>query len=310
MKHFGTYLTLAIVAFWLAMNGILVHRDYELRRQGRFKRGVEEFLGSSTSRGSWMSIFQGHRKVGYTGYSIDKLYAEEGVEYRVAVETLYRGAFPLPHLLGQFLRDSNQLEVRGQLSLDAELEPTALRLDIALTILRGTSIERSADFFLLGRRAGDRFLIEVYCGSEEGAPPDFTVQAPLEAMALSNGLTPSLPLAEYEPGKKYAVAVLDPLSSLGLDVGLDAQKATVEILEREEKRIDGVLVDVYVVETRFRKQTTRSWVTTGGEVLRQEIGPPFDLVLRKDSDRKSAARGFAQADDAAARPTLTEETSR
>ena len=294
MRQLGSSITIAIVAFWLTTNSLLVWRDLEFRRQGEFKSGVDTFLGNRTTRESWMSIFQGARKVGYTGSTIEKIWAEEGIEYQVAVETLYRGRLPLPSVLAQFLQNSNQFEIEGRLFLDEELEPTSLRLDIALTILRGTSIEQSAEFLLLGKRDADRFAIDVWYGDDARERPDFRVAVPIDKMTLSNGLSPSLPVSQYEVGKRYHVAVFDPLSSLGFD----AESASVEVIDRERKAIDGVRVDVFVVETKFRGQVTRSWVTASGDTLREEIGKPFDMILRKESHRAAAVRGFAKSFDA------------
>lgn len=295
MKQLGTVLTILIVAFWITMNTLLVWRDVEFRRQGAFKRGVDSYLGDLSLRESWLSIYQDNRKVGYSGYTIEKIYAEEGIEYQVAIETLYRGKWPLPNFLSQLLQDSNQIRIQGRLFLDEELLPTKLRLDIVLTFLRGTSVEQSRSVFLVGERTEDRFLVGIHLGDEIGAKPDFQVALPIETIMLSNGLSPTLPIADYEPGKRYQISVFDPLSSLGFD----AETATVEVIGKEEKEIDRIRVDVFEVETRFRGQTSRAWVTASGETLRQEIGKPFDLLLRKEKGRLQALKGFEPFDPGA-----------
>lgn len=289
MKYFGAISTLMILAFWITMNTLLVQRDLEHRRQGEYRRGLDALVGAGTIRESWMSIYQDHKKVGYSGYTLEKIYNEDGMEYQVHVDTLYRGRFPLPEMLARFLENSNQLELQGRLFLDEELEPTLMGLNVSLVLLRGTAIEKSVDFVLSGTRKEDKLSIEVYFGEEkEDEKPAFALAIPVEKMTLSNGLAPSLPLAEYEVGKKYELPVFEPLSFFGID----SESATVEVVDKIEKRIDGVRADVYEVETKFRGQVSKSWVTSNGDVLRQEIGPPLSLLLRKEPSKIAAVRGF------------------
>jgi len=307
-KHLGTLNTFLIVAFWVAMNSLLVWNDIESRRQRAFKRGVDSFLGDLSTRESWLSIHQDHRKVGYSGYTMEKLHTTKGIEYQIAVETLYRGKWPLPDFLTRLLANSNQLWIQGRLFLDEALLPTTLRMDIVLTSLRGTSIEQVRNVSLTGERRSERFVVGVRLGNgddgnDEAARPDFQIALPVEKMMLSNGISPTLPVADYEPGKRYRVSVFDPLSSLGFD----SDSATVEVIEKRVREVDALLVDVFEVETRFRGQTSRAWVTARGETLRQEIREPFNLLLLKEKDRPGARREF---EPRGPDPTGTDESAK
>ena len=270
--------------FWLTMNGIVLHREIEYRRQGQFKSGLEHFLGTAHQRDRWMSIYSGGKKVGYTGYEVERIFAAEGTEYQINVVTLHRGELPLPSLLKRLMNDSNQVDLRGRLILDEELRPLRLRLDVRLDLLEGTALERNVSAYVVGRRVEDSFSVTL----SQGESDLFQIHLPLDKLTLSNGLAPTLPVAEYEVGKTYRMPVFDALSSFGLD----QEEASVFVASKGPRDVDGMLVDVFELETRFRETTSHSWVTQDGRILRQDLGPPLDLTLRLESSERSARRGF------------------
>ena len=103
-------------------------------------------------------------------------------------------------------------------------------------------------------------------------------------------MAPTIPIAGLKQGKTYRVPVFDPLSSLGFG----SESATIEVLRKEARKIEGLFVDTWVVETRYGSKTITSWVTSGGEILRQELGPPLDLVMTKVANRKRALEGLGK----------------
>lgn len=284
MRLLGTLFTMSIVAFWVVMNALLVEREVALRNQDHYHRGVNAFLGNSLGREHWMSIYRRHKKVGYSGYMLEKVPALEGVEYNLNVETLWRGALPLPEFLSRLAGDRNQLHVQGQLVLGADLKPRQLHVDISLTLLRGSSFARTHRFFVTGERAGDKLRAQLSFGENRL----FEVNLPVDDLTLSDGLTPALPVAGYKVGDSYRLHVFDPLDPFGLG----SETVLVRVTDQKTQEINGLPLDIYVLETEFRGTKSSSTVTASGEVLEQTLGPPLGLVLRRENSRKQARMGF------------------
>ena len=286
MKHLGTLFTLSIVLFWVLMNTLLVHRELELRNQDHYQRGVIAFLGDSLVRERWMGIYREHKKVGYSGYVLEKVPALEGVEYNLDVETLWRGKLPLPGILADLAGKKNQLEIQGQLVLDGKLKPRKLRVDISLTLLEGSILSHTHRFFIVGERVEEDVHIKFSAGEKDL----FEIRTPADDFTLSDGLTPTLPVAGYKVGESYRLRVFDPLAFAHLDLGDNT--ALIHVKEQRTEEVNGLLTDVYVLETQFRGTKTISLVTTAGEVLEQKLGPPLNLILRREVSREKAIRGF------------------
>lgn len=282
MKYLETILSLLIVVFWISMNTLLISREAELDKIGQFKGGIQGYLGSRNRRESWMSIRDKSRRIGYTGYTVEKLYVDGGIEYQISIETVYRGKLPVPAILASFLPNNRQLELNGLLVLTNDMKPLSLRMDLSLVTFNERTESARASFLLIGRQDGDHFLIELFHTDEDTAL--LGIKLPRDKLTLSNGLAPTIPVADFSEGKTYRVPVFDPVASLGFG----SESATIEVLRKESKKIDGLFVDTWVVETRYDSKTFTSWVTSGGEILRQELGPPLNLVLTKVSSRKRA----------------------
>lgn len=286
MKYIETLIFMLIIAFWIFMNSLLVSREAELEKIGQFKGGIQGYLASARQRESWMSIRQQNKRIGYTGYTVEKLYIDGGNEYHIGIETIYRGRLPVPSILEKFLPDNRQFEINGRLVLDEDMKPLGLEMILALSTLRANTETGRVGFLLVGRRNGDHFRIELF--HEEDETAILAIRLPIDKLTLSNGLAPTIPIADFKPGKTYRVPVFDPLSSLGFG----SESAIVRVLGKEPRNIKGLFVDVWIVETRYGSRISNSWVTSAGEVLKQEIGPPLDLVLEKETDRKRAVAGF------------------
>ena len=291
-----------IISFWILMNALLVSREAELDKLGQFKNGIQDYLASGSRRESWMSIRHKGKRIGYTGYTVEKLYIDGGNEYHIGIETVYRGRVPVPGILARFLPDNRQFEITGRLVLAESMKPLSLRMDLSLVTLRAGAETARASFLLLGRADGSHFVVELY--HEEYESPLLAVKLPGDKLTLSNGLAPTIPIADMEPGKAYRVPVFDPLSSLGFG----SESATVRVLRKEPRKINGVFVDTSVVETLYGSRTSTSWVTSDGEVVRQELGPPLDLVLGKAADRKHAVAGLEKTASATGTTRKTLET--
>jgi hypothetical protein len=286
LRLLGTLFTAAIVAFWLVMNTVLIRRELEIRSLDRYQRGLADFLGPLQRRERWMGIYQGHRKIGYSGFVVERDDPLEGREYRMTIETLCQGELPEQGLLGGLLRGlgGNRLEISGDLRLDRELKPLDLRLDLRLLLLQGTSASRAEHFFLSGRRQESSFIVTVRHGEEQLLELGF----PVDRLVLSDGLAPCLPLAGYKAGESYRTNVFDPLGALGFG----SSPATVRVLSQEPKEVGGMRLDVFELETELRGSKSRSWVTANGELIRHEMGPPLGIVLKLEESREQATREF------------------
>ena len=283
MKHLGTISVYGVIGFWLLMNALLVLREVETTKLEGLQRGVNRFLGSELKRERWMAIYRKskneHKKVGYTGLSMEKLYSEEGVEYHVVVETFFRGSLPFQGFFSkQGLTDSS-LSVAGEVILDQDLEPRKLHVDVTLDFLGRTDLK----IYITGKRQGEKFLITVL----NGAGKVLEVPIPLEKFTLSDGFAPALPVAGFRVGESYRLRVFDPLA-------LGSQTAVVRVVGQRTEEIHGALVDVYELETEWRGNRMHTLVTDSGEVIRQELGGLPGIVLQHEKSREHAMKGFEQ----------------
>lgn len=288
MRYLGTALTVVVVLFWLVMNGLQARRQLSRQRLGFYQRGIAGYLGTELRRERWLGIWkktdQVHRKVGYTGLVVEKVYAETGLEYVATIETVYRGEFPVPPLLRELspTTPTLELEILGSLVLDAGAEPDRLQVDLTLTL--PPPVSTKVRLRVTGRREGHRLLVEMLHGEDT----ILRIPLPRQALALSDGFSPAVPIGRLEVGSSFEIRVLDVLSPFGL--GDDV--ARIRVVGQTTRDLHGVLVDVYDLETALRGKTYRSQVTASGEVVEQELGPPLNLVLRHAPSRRQARRGF------------------
>jgi hypothetical protein len=263
LKHLGLLLTVAIIVYAGAMNWMVYERQRAVSSLDRYRAGVATFLGNELHREQWMGIYRKHKRVGYTGYTIEKVFPVEGVEIQTTMES---------RMDIEIFGKPQTLDLNGTLVLDETMRPLTLYMDVA---------GAAGSFITInGKREGDRFVVEVRRGNIRL----FRVELPLIELHLGNGLVPNLPLSGYRVGDVYEVPCFDPLF-MGRAV------ARVEVLSREVKEVDGVQAEVLILETRFRDITARSWVTPAGELIRQEFGPPLgDLILRRESRKRRTLR--------------------
>jgi len=264
LKAINFFLALAILAYWITMNSLVILRERENRSLDQYRAGVSEFLGTSLLRERWLGIYRKNRKIGYTGYTFEKVFAAEGVEVQSTLES---------KMQMDFLGISRKVEMDGTLVLDGDMKPLRLQLDI--------SVESIASLTVLGALRADQFVLTV----KQGKVPLLEIPLPREELHLGNGLVPVLPVAGFEVGETFKVPCFDPIT-------MSRAVANVKVASKAAREIDGFTVDVYCLETTFRGLTSKSWVTGAGELVRQEFGPPLDdIVLRRDT-RAGARRAF------------------
>ena len=78
MKYIETFFSLLIITFWISMNALLISREAELEKVGQFKGGIQGYLAGANLRESWMAIRSKGKRIGYSGYTVEKLYINTG----------------------------------------------------------------------------------------------------------------------------------------------------------------------------------------------------------------------------------------
>jgi hypothetical protein len=263
LKPAGAIFTFLIFAFWAAMNSLVYLRQEKVRNLDQYRRGMTHYLGSELFRECWMGVHRKQRRIGHTGYVFNKVFTEEG---GIEVHSTVEAKLDLV-LLGRKL----PFTLHGDMVADEALKPITLRLEASSGPLPLLTIT--------GRREGEKFLLT----AKQESLVLFQTPLDLESLHLGNGLVPILPISDFKVGDRFEVPCFDPLS-------MKRDLAIATVMTKEAKEHGGFQVDVYLIETRFREMTAKSWVTPGGELLRQEFGPPFaDLVLRRES-REDARR--------------------
>ncbi len=256
-------LTMGVISFWVVMNTQLVVREMEFRILDSYQRGVGEYLGNELRRESWMSIYRNNRKIGYTGFSIERIFEDEGVRHVMVIDS--RARFDV-------LGNSFHLDVKGTIVTDFGLVPLTLDMQVGL---EGGALN------LRGHREGDRFILI----GESGSLKLIEKSLPLSQICFGNGLALNLPVAGFEVDQTYEIPVFDPITQ-------SRSVAHMRVKEKVAGRFNGLPVDYFVLETRFLGMTYESWVTSDGETLRQKLPPPLGYTLRREESRVHAMKGF------------------
>lgn len=264
MRFAGIACAIGIFVFWASMNTLVVLKQREVRILNRYRKGVDSFLGTDLLRERWLGIYRKNRKIGYTGSTFEKVFAQEGAEINGRVES---------RMEMDVLGTRVPVELDGDFTLDAAMKPIHLRLDVSLA--------GAIPISLVGRRRGEKFRIAV----KQGATDLVGVELPLEEFFLGDGLVPALPVSGFAVGERFGVPCFDPVT-------MSRSTAEVKVVARETQEIGGLQTDCYRLETQFRDMKSTSYVTGTGELLKQEFGPPLeDIVLRRET-RENARRFF------------------
>jgi hypothetical protein len=253
-------LTLAIVAFWLVMNGALLRREYEFRGLDAYRQGIVQFLGNDLRRERWLGVYRNGRKLGYTGCVFEKTFADAGIEHRLEIDSRF-----------DILGTGAMVSIEGTIISDFQMAP----LTLEATVRTG-----GAEFRFRGERSPNGFLIRGSAGGLEL----FSRELPLRELLLGDGIFPMLPVSGFEVGQSYDLPAFDPISQ-------EIAPARVEVRETAQLALNGLKLDCFVLETRFRGLSYRSWMTADGDTLRLEIPAPASLVLKRES-RLEATQGF------------------
>ena len=242
--------TAGIVAFWILMNVSLVQRFVEYGGLDEYRRGVIDFLGSEVRRERRMGIFRKGQRVGHTWLALERVAGKDTAGFHVEFSTRVN-----VDILGQ--GGSMGLEGRG--TLDARMVPVKLDAEAIFGPTRlGIKVGRDGERLLVTLQSGEKIL--------------FRSLFPLQEMLLGDGLAPAIPVGGLRLGATCRVPVFDPLFR-------ERSMAETRVVSETRRSVDGVPVDCLELETRFRGNLFRSWVTRDGELLRQELPPPLDDVV-------------------------------
>ncbi len=281
MKHLGVAVTLLILIFWSTMNTLLVRRQIEERQLGLYQQKVHRFLDSARHRERWLSIHKRtdrrDRKIGYTGTSLEVRQGTDGTEYHTKIESVVdmeifgQGAVLLKGLLG-----TGYLKIKGLLVQDVEMRPLNLTVELTFPNHRHIVIQ--------GERNEDRFILKAH-HDDLVIPP---LSMPLEKLTLGNSLVPDLPMAGLKEGETFQVNMFDPIF-------FTSRPVDVEVVSLDTQKIDGLLVDVYTLESTFRGFKSTTLATRDGTVLRVRLGPPFKgITLRHEKTAATARLGVSE----------------
>ncbi len=287
MKYFGLAIAVLIFLFWSTMNTLLVKRQLEVKQLGLYQQKVNLFLDNSRRRERWLGIYKHsdhrRRKLGYTGTIVEMRQGAEGREYHTKMESVInmelfgQGAMLLQGFLGK-----GNLKISGDLVQDAEMRP--LNLTVELTFPNGRHILIQGERQLIpGELQVERFILKTHNEAFD-IPP---LSMPLDKLKLGNSLVPDLPFAGLKEGESFRVRTFDP-------VFFTPRTVEVNVVSLDTKQIDGLLVDVFTLETTFRGVKNTALVTRDGTVLRMKLGPPLDGIILRHESPDTVKKGFSK----------------
>ena len=253
MRFLGQAATLVVIGFFVLMNGLLVKREVDHRRLDAYRRGVSDFLGERARRERWMGIYRRGQRIGRTGFVIERRGGLDSAGYHCEFSTQVD-----IDLFGQ----GSRLLFEGSGDLDADVVPERF---VALLSVG------QALFTLDGRRDAGELLVVL----RDGEKTILRNRLPLRELQLGDGLAPVPPVAGLRVGETLRVPVFDPIFR-------ETAEAETEVIRQAARQVDGVSLDCLELETRFRGLAIRSFITLDGEVVRQEVPPPLDVVLIRE----------------------------
>ncbi len=247
-----TALRLAALAVWLVFAGWLVR--YEAFPEWFTHRlpGYDGLIGRDTLvQDHWMRVLQDGRPVGYT---------------RTAVDT--QDDDPLRHISLEN-RTHLRLEMMGRRQVVQALTTAWLDMTYRLQAFDCTLRADPLDVSVTGtRRDGDTFAVEIRSGDfaprtvTVAIPDDVVIHAPMTALAL-RGL---------RPGRELRMATFNPVT-------LQREPITLRAVGRGPLTVGGETVEATELSVDAMGTSTRAWIDSDGNLLRQET--PFGWTLER-----------------------------
>ncbi len=250
-------LSIAIVAFWIIMMGLLVERVY-------FHPADEylepEAIGSEDRiplGERWMGIYFKGAKIGYAHEIIQGQGHSYSIEERISMKLT---------VLGQ----SQQVDMVTECMADRRFNLQSFHFDL----LAG-SIQMKID----GQVVGTKLALKVHSG---GRVTERTVSFEYIPF-LANNLRPFLIQRGLEPDRRYRVSIFDP-STMSLN------KVNVTVMGKEKITLGGNDLWANRLKLSYRGMDVNTWLDDEGSVLKEES--PMGLVLAREEKHVAQGEGF------------------
>lgn len=249
----GRLLTAGITLFWLAMMGLLAHREilpaYRAAREAAQRLTYSRLQElASEPRVSQMGIYLGKRRVGKT-VSVVRMVDDE-------------------------LRIRSETELNIRLSPGPSLGPTGEGLRAAIRFCARAALGRLLEFRLTvssppgtppaaivdGYPVGRSLVLKI---RQSGTTTTRTIPFDSEQL-LSDSLSPALAPGDLRLGRRWVIRTLDPTT-------YTIRSVWAEVVRREPVTLDGETTDAYLIEVPYGSQKVKVWADRNGEVLKQKV---------------------------------------
>jgi len=252
MKTFRL-LKFAIVAFWLIMVGLLIHKHYFKPQIDRISfASIHEVIDVDEE---WMGIYFQKEKVGYAVTITRRL----GDSYQIFEHSLMH-----LNILGTNQRIESRLK-------------SFVNEDFSLKSFKFSLSSGPVKFSLQGEVKGKTLNLTMVSGKNKS----YTFLKLKEVPYLSNSLKPYILQHGLKIGKKYRLPFFDPST-------MSSSEILVEVIGKEEVIHSGNPITAYKLKESFKGIETLMWVSEAGETLKEES--PLGLSLVKES-REDALSG-------------------
>lgn len=269
----GKWVTAGIIVFWLVMTGLLVHREVmpaiELARTQAERTGTyEELLRAAAQRRNIaMGIYHGAERIGETSTLVQPLKSGNWV-IRTSTHFQARALGAIMPLLGKLAAMiPGELEVTTEADVGSEYKLTAFCATVR-------SSQMAQPWAVL--------QTVVINNTISGTLKDFSGQVrPIRFQLdprtnLAAEFTAPLAPRDLSVGRRWRIEMFNPVTGA-------IESATAEVIGQEPMTVNGLEQNLFVVRMNWRDLKLKSWVTSEGEVAKQEA--PFGLTLIREEGR-------------------------
>jgi hypothetical protein len=258
-KVYYRILTLAIIAFWLTMVGLLVKRAY-FKSEGLSSGPILTDMDKTapTLGEEWMGIYMGKDKIGYSVTNIQK----EGNIFLVSEKALIK-----LNVMGT----PQNINIHTNSALDEDFSLKSFDFS-----LRSGMVEFQAN----GEVTADKIDININTGGRE-----IKKKIPISTTPyLPGSLRFMLIQQELSVGKEFKVPFFDP-STMSND------EITIQVEAKERIVINGSESLSYRLKESFKGVVLRAWVDEQGTLLKEE--GPLGIVLVRETKEDALAKNYS-----------------
>jgi hypothetical protein len=248
---------LAVIAFWCAMNYLLIKRQLWAPAAPLFVSGTEFITEPSAE---WWGIYYRGEKIGYTSQTIEP----EADGYRLRDESMMR-----LNLMGTTHFTSTHLAM----IVDREWVLKDFNFELESNDVRYRSS---------GKIQAGKLQIEVQSGGHATVQELPVTQSPYILAALK----PLIATQQLEPGKEHFFSTFDPAT-------LSQQITSVVIEARESVSIGDRTEPSIRIRQNFKGLSVVSWIDGQGRTLKEES--PGGFALRRETPQQAKAFDGAPA---------------